>query len=134
MSLARPPAAIFVHGFYDFVLFLLATLGAAPDTASDTGEHDTGLAEDDSAAMMYVMLPVGWLYLALPCCWIRRRLDGMGPQMGHLCRLWGQDGIAPAPRGAPVGGALLLCQPAATELEQLSEPRSLSLLTVGNPV
>lgn len=65
--------AIITHGTYDSVLFVLAALTPG---APGTSEEEVPVSEMDFSQILaeLVLLPVGWIYLAIPLFWLRRKL------------------------------------------------------------
>jgi hypothetical protein len=66
--------AILTHGTYDSVLFVLAAF--MPSVAGASEEEEPSVAELDFWGMLeqLAILPFGWLYLAIPLYWMRRKL------------------------------------------------------------
>jgi hypothetical protein len=65
--------AVITHGTYDSVLFVLATV--MPGTPG-TSEDQVPVSEMGFWELLeqLVLLPVGWIYLAVPLFWMRRKL------------------------------------------------------------
>lgn len=65
--------AVITHGTYDSVLFVLATL--VPGAPGAT-EEQVPVSQMDFWQVLeqLVLLPVGWVYLAVPLFWMRKKL------------------------------------------------------------
>ena len=87
--------AIITHGTYDSVLFILAT--AVPGTPG-TSEEEVPVSEMSFWELLeqVVLVPVGWIYLAVPLFWMRGKLvqaDLPGLYAGAASRAPEMDGL-----------------------------------------
>ncbi len=63
--------AVVTHGTYDSVLFVLATVVPGTPGTSEEPVSEMGFWE---LFEQLAMLPVGWIYLAVPLFWMRRKV------------------------------------------------------------
>eukprot|EP01046_Picozoa_sp_COSAG06_P042827 COSAG06_NODE_5515_length_3431_cov_2.020408_2_plen_219_part_00 len=103
--------AILTHGTYDSVLFVLAAFMPSVAGGSEEEEEEPrSVAELDAVdfwgmvEQLAILLPLGWLYLAIPLYWMRRKLRQIDLPALYAKAVGESDGDGAGDQGASGGG------------------------------